>query len=53
MVTVGLTYNGLAEIKTGLKEGDKIITSGYIDLNEGESLSLETSVAGSQSSAKK
>jgi multidrug efflux pump subunit AcrA (membrane-fusion protein) len=34
----GLSYNGIVEITTGLKEGDKIITSGYLDLEEGEEI---------------
>ncbi|MEI6816153.1 MAG: efflux RND transporter periplasmic adaptor subunit [Bacteroidota bacterium] len=38
MVTIGLTYNGETEIIGGLNKGDKIITSGYQDLNEGELL---------------
>ena len=35
-ITTGLIYNGLAEIKTGLKLGDQIVTLGYQDLNEGQ-----------------
>lgn len=31
-------YNGKAEITNGLKQGDKVITSGYQDLDEGELL---------------
>ncbi|MFH0894266.1 MAG: efflux RND transporter periplasmic adaptor subunit [Bacteroidota bacterium] len=35
IVTVGLIYNGLAEITDGLKTGDKVIMTGYNDLYEG------------------
>jgi RND family efflux transporter MFP subunit len=35
-VTVGNTYNGLAEIKQGITEGDKIITTGFNSLMDGE-----------------
>jgi RND family efflux transporter MFP subunit len=38
-VTVGQIYNGMAEVLTGLNVGDKIITTGYQDLNEGQALS--------------
>jgi multidrug efflux pump subunit AcrA (membrane-fusion protein) len=34
-VTVGMIYNGRAEITAGLKTGDKIITKGYPDLFDG------------------
>jgi membrane fusion protein (multidrug efflux system) len=37
-VTIGHEYSGKAEITSGLKEGDKLVTIGYQDLNEGESL---------------
>jgi RND family efflux transporter MFP subunit len=33
-VTLGMNYNGLTEVLTGLKAGDKIITSGYQDVNQ-------------------
>lgn len=33
-VTTGQSYNGQVEILTGLKEGDKVITVGYQDLEE-------------------
>lgn len=36
IVEVGETYNGLAEIKSGLVEGDKIITIGYNNLIDGQ-----------------
>jgi RND family efflux transporter MFP subunit len=35
-VETGQIYNGLAEIVDGLKPGEKIITGGYLNLNEGE-----------------
>jgi membrane fusion protein (multidrug efflux system) len=37
-VTAGKIYNGSAEITAGLKEGDKLVITGYQDLNEGESI---------------
>jgi membrane fusion protein, multidrug efflux system len=33
-------YNNLAEIKTGLKEGDRVITFGYQGLNDGEFIKI-------------
>ena len=35
-VTVGSTYNGLAEITAGITTGDKIITTGFNSLIDGE-----------------
>lgn len=35
-VTVGSTYNGLAEITSGISAGDKIITTGFNSLIDGE-----------------
>jgi RND family efflux transporter MFP subunit len=32
----GQLYNGLAEVTDGLKPGEKVITSGYLNLNEGQ-----------------
>jgi len=34
-VKQGLDYNGVAEILEGLTEGDKVVSSGYQNLNEG------------------
>ncbi len=34
-VTVGATYNGNAEVTSGLTAGDKVITAGYSGLKEG------------------
>lgn len=39
-VTVGLTYNGQAEIAVGLQAGDLIITQGYQDLVDGQAISF-------------
>jgi membrane fusion protein (multidrug efflux system) len=36
IVSVGSVYNGVAEIKTGLTKGEKIITTGYQDLDNGD-----------------
>ncbi|MEI8047374.1 MAG: efflux RND transporter periplasmic adaptor subunit [Bacteroidota bacterium] len=36
IVTVGSTYNGLAEITSGIAAGDKIITTGFNSLIDGE-----------------
>lgn len=35
-IEMGQLYNGLAEVTTGLEQGTKVITSGYLNLNEGE-----------------
>jgi len=35
-VEQGQSYNGLVEITKGLKIGEKVVTSGYLDLEEGE-----------------
>jgi RND family efflux transporter MFP subunit len=35
-VQTGQLYNGLAEIISGLEPGQKVITGGYLSLNEGE-----------------
>lgn len=39
-VTVGNTYNGMAEITSGLTKGDKVITAGYNSLVEGQLLKI-------------
>jgi len=39
-VTVGLTYNGQAEITTGLKAGEALITQGFQELVDGTSISF-------------
>lgn len=40
-VTVGQTYNGLAEILEGIKPGEQIITTGFNSLVEGQLLSVK------------
>jgi RND family efflux transporter MFP subunit len=40
LVDVGKIYAGVAEITKGLKPGDKLITVGYDDLNNGDAVSL-------------
>ena len=37
-IKTGVIYNGIAEITSGLKYGDKLISAGYQDIEEGESL---------------
>lgn len=39
-VSVGETYRGLTEIKSGLKTDDLIITSGYQELEDGQSVAF-------------
>lgn len=39
IVEIGYIYNGLAEIKTGLNAGDKVIMTGFEDLLEGQVVS--------------
>ncbi|AMS27605.1 hypothetical protein AEM51_11840 [Bacteroidetes bacterium UKL13-3] len=39
-VKVGKQYNGVAEILEGLNEGDELITTGFQDLTDGQSLKL-------------
>jgi hypothetical protein len=39
-VIPGMVYNGLTEIKSGLKAGDKIITTGYLDLENGQAINF-------------
>jgi membrane fusion protein, multidrug efflux system len=39
-VKIGISYNGLIEISEGLQPGDKIITSGYMNLKDGEIVKL-------------
>lgn len=39
-VTVGNTYNGLAEINSGLAKGDLIITAGYNNLSDGQLIEI-------------
>lgn len=36
MVTLGLSYNGMVELVTGVQAGDQLITQGYQDLVDGQ-----------------
>lgn len=40
-VKQGLSYNGNIEILSGLNVGDKVITTGYQDLNQGDALIIK------------
>lgn len=40
IIKVGKVYGGSAQITEGLKAGDKLITLGYEDLNNGDAISL-------------
>jgi membrane fusion protein (multidrug efflux system) len=40
-VKPGLSYNGKVEILSGLNVGDKVITTGYQDLNQGDALLIK------------
>lgn len=40
LITVGQTYRGQAEIISGISAGDKIITTGFQGLNNGEQISF-------------
>lgn len=40
LVQVGNTYNGLAEITGGIKNGDQVITTGYNNLVEGQLIKI-------------
>jgi RND family efflux transporter MFP subunit len=44
-VIVGLSYDGLSQIESGLKAGEIIITDGYKDLSDGQAIDLIQSVA--------
>ena len=39
-VVPGKTYNGMTEIKQGLSPGDKVITTGFQNIVEGDYLHL-------------
>ncbi len=39
-ISSGMTYNGLAEIRSGLTQGDKVITIGYQNVIEGDLIKL-------------
>ena len=38
LITIGKEYNGKAEVLTGLKDGDKLITLGYDLINDGDNI---------------
>jgi RND family efflux transporter MFP subunit len=40
-VTVGKSYNGVVELLAGVSPGDKIITEGYNDLENGQKVSIQ------------
>jgi membrane fusion protein (multidrug efflux system) len=40
MVAVGATYNGMTEVKSGLQEGDQLITTGFQELNDGDQIAF-------------
>lgn len=40
VITIGKEYNGLAEIKSGLSEGELLITEGYDMLNDGDEINV-------------
>lgn len=40
-ITYNLSYNGNVQIDTGLKAGDKVITEGYADLNNGDEVAAK------------
>ncbi len=44
-VTVGMSYNGFAQIAKGLDAGEYIITDGYKDLSDGQVVELAQNVA--------
>ena len=39
-VETGLAYNGRIQIKSGLRSGDRIITTGYQDVTEGQAIAF-------------
>ena len=40
VIKTGQTYNGKQEVLSGLKAGDEVISAGYQNLNEGQSLKI-------------
>ena len=40
-VVIGLTYGGNAEVKSGLKQGDKILVTGFQNVNDGDIISVQ------------
>lgn len=45
IVEIGLSYDGLAQISSGLKVGDVVITDGYKDLSDGQIVAVTQSIA--------
>jgi multidrug efflux pump subunit AcrA (membrane-fusion protein) len=41
-VKTGLTYNGQVEVLEGLKAGERLITSGYQDLVDGQVIKISS-----------
>jgi RND family efflux transporter MFP subunit len=41
IITVGRNSNGLVEVLSGIKAGDKIITEGFGDIDNGETISVQ------------
>jgi len=41
VVTLGNSYNGIAEVTSGLNLGDKLVTVGYQNINVGDFLTLK------------
>jgi RND family efflux transporter MFP subunit len=41
LISLGKEYNGKAEVKKGLKEGDAIVTAGYDLINEGDPIEVK------------
>jgi membrane fusion protein (multidrug efflux system) len=41
IVTTGRTANGMIEVLTGLNNGDKVVTEGYEDLDNGETVAIQ------------
>jgi RND family efflux transporter MFP subunit len=39
-ITQGLIYNGMVEVTSGLKAGDKVVTVGQLDLEDGQAVKL-------------
>ena len=37
-VVAGQTYKGLTEVKSGLKSGDKVVSAGYLGLENGQAI---------------
>lgn len=42
IITIAKEYNGIAELKSGLSEGDKVITEGYDLINAGDKIKVKS-----------